>query len=102
MGSWGLGFCLAGPEPVPFPRAEAKSEVRDVSTLSSMMIFFRWVHRDRVEQEAPVVYRQRPREERALDDHFTQVVLFLFVQLEPLEREAVLEIWSELEDVEIC
>src|SRR5580700_2829753 len=62
-------------------------------------MFPRRIYGDDVEQYAPVVYRQRPREELAFDDHVVEVVLLLLVLLELLERQAVLEVGPELEDV---
>src|SRR6266550_4814432 len=63
------------------------------------MVASRGIHRDDVEQYPPVVYRERPREELAIDYHLAQVLLVPLMEVELLERQAILQVRLEPEDV---
>jgi len=66
-----------------------------------MTMLTRRIHRDYVEQYASVVYRQGSCIERSFDAHFLEFVALSLVRPESLERQAVFEVWPELDRISV-
>src|SRR2546425_13218843 len=66
-----------------------------------MATFPRRIQRNYVEQYALVVYRQSSCIELSFDAHLLEFVPFSLVWAESFERQAVFEVWLELDNISI-